>query len=118
VACTWRLEKGDEIITGSFDWHEPEDERIWSETWDPAYGGSLQESRLRSHFQDFDDRQRVIKNRTPYFTVLSACADEFGGFQLNLTGDYVLRAFPAGSRGEFWRLFDSDDPLSHFVLES
>jgi hypothetical protein len=118
VLCSWRLESNEQVITGSFDWNEPEDagSPVGME-WDPAQGGSLQEARLRDLLQDADRSTRLIRNNTEVLIVEDADVDSYGGVVIKLTGGFRLRIFPAGSRGEFWRVFRKDDLDSHYVCE-
>jgi hypothetical protein len=43
-------------------------------------------------------------------------ADEFGGAAISLGRDFVLRCFPAGTRGEDWRLFRPQTDFPHLVV--
>jgi len=118
IQCAWRIEHEQKTVTGSCDWNEPsESDHDPGPEWDPARGGSLQEKRLRELFRDSNDSQRTIANKTPLLVVQDVSADVYGGLILILSGNYRLVVFPAGSRGEFWRLFRSDDLQSHYVFE-
>jgi hypothetical protein len=117
ILCSWRLESEETIVTGSFDWNQPlAAHSEWSADWDPAHGGSLEEDRLRVLFKDFGSG-RTIKNNTELFVVQDVDVSKYGDLELKLTGGLRLRVFPAGSRGEFWRVFRKDDLGSHFVCE-
>lgn len=48
--------------------------------------------------------------------VKSVDVDEFGGASISLGQDFVLRMFPAGTRGEDWRLFRPNGDLPHLVI--
>jgi hypothetical protein len=48
--------------------------------------------------------------------VRSVEADEFGGAAIIFDHDFVLRLFPAGTRGEDWRLFQPQSDASHLVV--
>lgn len=118
ISCSWRIECDRKIITGSFDWFEPavpgEDP---GEQWDPSSGGSLQEKKLRELFEHRDASSRVITNNTNLFVVEDVDVDVYGGVMIGLTGNYRLRVFPAGSRGEFWRIFEISNYKNYFVCE-
>jgi hypothetical protein len=43
-------------------------------------------------------------------------ADEFGGAAISFAQGFVLRLFPAGTRGEDWRLFQPTTGAPHFVV--
>jgi hypothetical protein len=116
IQCAWRIESSNEIMTGSFDWFEPADPtRDTEPNWDPATGGSLQELKLREIFRDFENQP--IYNQTTNFLVLDAVMAAVGDLVIGLSGGFRIRVFPAGSKGEFWRLFKKGDPDSHFVCE-
>jgi len=43
-------------------------------------------------------------------------ADDFGGATISFGQGLVLRIFPAGTRGDDWRLFRPISGLRHFVI--
>jgi len=43
-------------------------------------------------------------------------ADEFGAVVIAFSQDFVLRLFPAGTRGEDWRLFRPKSGEAHLVI--
>ena len=43
-------------------------------------------------------------------------ADEFGGASVSFDHGFLLRLFPAGTRGEDWRLFRPKTDAAHFVV--
>ena len=118
IQCSWRIEAGNAIITGSSDWYEPADsEALTVDEWDPAEGASLQEARLRELFHDQDLSKRTISNNTASLICTEYEEEPHGGV-IWLTGDYVLRLFPAASRGEHWRVFRKGDTSSHVICEA
>lgn len=118
VSCTWRLESKDGIVTGSYDWTEHVVRKdILSEEWDPAKGGSLQESILRKLLKDDSGEDRTIRNRTNLLTVKHIKVDECGGFRLIFDRNYELVAFPSTTRGEMWRIFPDYSEDQYFVAE-
>ena len=48
--------------------------------------------------------------------VKSVDADEFGGAAISFGQGFVLRLFPAGTRGEDWRLFQPKTDAPHLVI--
>ena len=116
IQCTWRIETSGRILTGSGDWYEPADlEAPMSDDWDPAEGGSLQESRLRDLFRDPDLSTRTITNNTGSLVCTGFDLESHGGVTIWLTEGYALRLFPTASRGEHWRLFQRGDTSTHVI---
>lgn len=107
VQCPWRIEGPDGIVTGRMDLWEPlEDEAPFDENWDYESSPNLQDTRLE---------QWLSENETS-LVVRSVDADGFGGAAINFDRDFVLRLFPAGTRGEDWRLFRPKTGARHFVI--
>jgi hypothetical protein len=48
--------------------------------------------------------------------VNSVDADECGGASIHFIRGFVLRLFPAGTRGEDWRLFRPNTDSPHLVI--
>jgi hypothetical protein len=117
IQCSWRLEMDERVITGSFDWNQPASIEGHGPDWDPATGGSIQETKLRDVFKDYDPSRRTLRNNTDLLTVEHAEVNELGDLTLTFTGGTRLRVFPAGCNGEFWRIFKKGDLESHFVCE-
>lgn len=116
IQCPWRIEAGSAILTGSSDWYEPADLSAETEDdWDPAEGGSLQEARLRELFKDHDLSKRTISNKTPSLVCTEFEVEAKGDTMIRLTGGYILRLFPAASRGEHWRIFKKGDTSTHVI---
>jgi hypothetical protein len=119
IQCAWRIETGSAILTGSGDWYEPADlEAQMADDWDPAEGASLQETRLREIFHDHDLSKRTIWNNTASLICTEYQLEVHGGVTIELSGDYVLRLFPSGSRGEHWRIFQKGDTNTHVICEA
>lgn len=120
LQCAWRISRGGQVVTGSSDWYLPEDEenfeKVADESWDPALGGSLQEAKLVRLFDNERVGVRPIVNMTSSLVVTGLHTDALGGFELLLSPNYALAAFPASSRGEHWRLFQPQSG-PHFVVE-
>lgn len=51
-----------------------------------------------------------------FLVVKSVDADEFGGASISFDHGFLLRLFPAGTRGEDWRLFQPETDVSHLVV--
>jgi hypothetical protein len=107
VQCPWRIEGKEGIVTGRSDLWEPvEDNTPYDENWDYEKSPNLQDARVK----------RWLDRDASSFTVTSVDADEFGGAAISLGQDFVLRLFPAGTRGEQWRLFRPTSGVPHFVV--
>jgi hypothetical protein len=105
VQCPWRIEGPDGIVTGRLDLWEPvEDNAPFDEHWDYENSPNLQDTLL----------ERWLREHEPSLVVKSVDADECGGASITFGGGFVLRMFPAGTRGEDWRLFQTGAP--HFVI--
>jgi hypothetical protein len=119
IQCPWRIEAGSAILTGSSDWDQPAELSTEAEDdWDPAEGGSLQEARLRELFKDHDLSKRTISNKSPSLVCTEFEVEANGDTMIRLTGDYILRLFPAASRGEHWRVFKKGDTNTHVICEA
>lgn len=118
IQCPWRLESLNAILTGSSDWYTPADpDTIPDDDWDPVFGGRLQSAVLLSLMGDKNDLTGSIFNRTDHLVVTHISADAFGGSSLDLSGGVRLSAFPSGSQGEEWRIFEPNKESPHFVVE-
>jgi hypothetical protein len=116
IQCPWRVESDGALVTGSSDWWETEDNLSPPDGWDPAEGGSLQVFRLAEILGDrAPERKKGLRNRTVHFVVTSAESGNVGDLVLTMTGGFLLRAFPAGWRGERWRIFEKGNTESHRV---
>src|SRR5262245_12902097 len=107
VQCPWRIDGPDGIITGFLDLWEPlHDNAPFDEKWDYDESPNLQDTRIE---------QWLAKNSAPP-VVKAVDADDFGSAAIVFDQEFVLRLFPAGTRGEDWRLFrpKSDDP--HLII--
>jgi hypothetical protein len=56
-------------------------------------------------------------NSTGQLVVQAVLVDDFGGFELELSGGFRLQVFPDGSRAEDWRFFGPIDEEDHLVIE-
>ena len=118
VQCPWRIEARDHIVTGQRDLWEPlvvTDDFDW-EAWDYEKGDNLQDHRLASLLGGYDPATKSLVNDGSLLVVESVDADGHGGVTLALSGGYLLLIFPAGSRGEDWRVFQRGTESPHFVI--
>lgn len=107
VQCPWRIEGPEGILTGRLDLWEPLDGNApFDENWDYEKSPNVQDARM-DHW--------LAQNPMP-LTVRAVDADEFGGAAITLDQGFVLRLFPAGTRGEDWRLFRPKTDAPHLVV--
>jgi hypothetical protein len=107
VQCPWRIEGPEGIVTGRSDLWEPADADVpFDEKWHYDKSPNLQDLRLDG---------LLIQSVKP-FVVEKVDADEFGGVAICLSQGYVLRLFPAGTRGEDWRFFQPTRDAPHLVI--
>jgi hypothetical protein len=107
VQCPWRIEGPVGIVTGRLDLWEPvEDDAPFDENRDYETSPNLQDARLQRWFEQ-DGASLVVQ---------AVDADDFGGAAVNLGQGFVLRLFPAGTRGEDWRLFRPNTDAPHLVV--
>ena len=96
VQCPWRIEGPDGIVTGRLDLWEPvEDNTTFDENWSYERSPNLQDARM----------ERWLADNDGFLGVTGVDADELGGAVISFDRGFVLRIFPAGTRGEDWRLF-------------
>jgi hypothetical protein len=118
VQCPWRIEGPEGIVTGRADlWEpaEPSPEIDW-DTWDYERDENLQDRRLAALLAGYDPETRSFVNEADYLVVEDVQADDCGGAVIWLTGGYRLALFPAGTRGEDWRVFRPGTGGPHFVV--
>ena len=107
VQCPWRIEGPDGIVTGRLDLWEPVEENApFDDNWNCETSPNLQDVRL----------QQWLAHNGVSLVVKSVDADQFGGAAINFGQGFVLRLFPAGTRGEDWRLFQPKSDTSHLVV--
>jgi hypothetical protein len=118
IQCPWRLEGPAGILTGSSDLWEPAEasEQVGWDSWHYERNGNLQDRQIGALLGRYDAATRSFVNQTEHLVVEEVRADNCGGLTIQLSGGYRLVLFPAGIRGEDWRIFrpDTDDP--HFVV--
>ena len=117
VQCPWRIEGSEGIVTGRLDLYEPAEtlEGDEFESWDYEQG-NLQDVLIGELLRGYDSKTRTSINTTQKMCVEDVQADDFGGLCISLSDGYRLVLFPAGSRGEDWRLFSPESNRAHFVI--
>jgi hypothetical protein len=107
VQCAWRIEGSDGIVTGRSDlWEPAQDNAPFDETWDYEKSPNLQDAQV----------ERWLADNQESLVVDNVAADELGGAVISLGKGFVLRLFPAGTRGEDWRLFQPKSDAPHLVV--
>lgn len=120
VQCPWRIEGPDgNIVTGRSDLWEPRAEVgegfDWK-AWDYEKDGNLQDERILALLGGSDEATRSAVNVTDMLVVEGVRANACGGATLLLSGGYTLTMYPAGARGEDWRIFRPGTDGPHFVI--
>ena len=106
------------IITGRSDLWEPAETGLdfdWG-TWDYDKSENLQDELLGVLLSGYDPQTRSFVNQTDQLVVESVHADPYGGAVIVLSGGFRLVLFPAGTRGEDWRVFHNTTDEPHFVV--
>ncbi len=118
VQCPWRLEGPDGIVTGRQDLWEPAEDSpdIDWETWDYEENENLQDKLIGELLEGYDPETRSFVNKTDRLIVEAVQGDAFGGATISLSGGFRLVLFPAGGRGEDWRIFCPGIDEPHFVV--
>ncbi len=105
--CPWRIEGPDGIVTGRSDLWEPIErgpDFDW-DTWRYDKSPNVQDSEM----------EQWMSQQGRGLVVASTDADEYGGAAIHFGDGFTLRLFPAGTRGEDWRLLSYKD-APHFVV--
>jgi hypothetical protein len=110
IQCPWRIEGPDGIITGRSDLWKPLE-------WGPDIDFKTWDYDTSPNVQDMQFKQ-FLAQHSPALIVRSVEADDFGGAVLHFDEGFALRWFPAGSRGEDWRLFRPNMDMPHFVISA
>lgn len=117
LQCPWRFEKSGSILTGQSDlWESPKgDEEIDWESWHFEKDENLQDKVIGELLGGIDEVTRSFENHAAQLVVEVVESDSFGGARIFLSGGIHLVIFPAGSKGEDWRLLSLPDG-PHFVI--
>ena len=87
-------------------WEPVTDNAPFDENWDYERWPNLQDALVKQWLAQHESA----------FVVASVEADEFGGAAIGFNQGFLLRLFPAGTRGEDWRLFQPKTGAPHFVV--
>jgi len=115
IQCPWRLLQSGRIVTGSADYYEPAEINKEVDLQDHQ-AGNLQRKRLGEILRSYDDATRSWINGTSELVVESILADDLGGFEVILSGNFRLQIFPSGSSSEYWRLFAPGSEEEHLAI--
>jgi hypothetical protein len=115
LQCSWRIDGPDGIVTGTEDLWQHVEPDVRPDDWSHEHGDSLQDARLGELLGSFDPVTRSWINSDGRLTVSAIDASDRGDLTIDLAGGFTLRAFPAGSRDEMWRLFQPGTEQAHFV---
>jgi hypothetical protein len=113
--CALRIPEADLMITGSGDFFEPAEEGVEVSN-ENRVTTSLQEKLLSTLFEQFDTETRSRVNVSDRLVVEQVEADDYGGFNMHLSGGFRLQVFPSAKHHEHWRLFAPGTEESHFVM--
>ena len=103
VECAWRIEVGEQILTGSEDYPIKAEDNV-DPSWEEGMpSGHLQEQLLRDFLGGEMVNQEVVIKRSAV-EVRSVVSDTFGGFRLRLTEGVSLAVFPTTCRQMEWML--------------
>ena len=103
LECPWRIEAGNRILVGWEDYGTRADDNSdpnWNRVEDQW--GHRQDERLEAIFGE--TKNGVIHNKGDALVVEHATADGLGGFQLHLSGGYLLAVFPTSEADMEWLL--------------
>lgn len=107
------------MVTGSGDWWEPA-ERTENVDWDAwnkhRTTPSVQQKALEALFTEYDVETESYINVSDRLVVEQVEADDCGGLNIYLSGDFRLQVFPSGKTAEHWRLFQPKSDNPHFVM--
>ncbi|MDP9311233.1 MAG: hypothetical protein M3R24_10155 [Chloroflexota bacterium] len=119
IQCPWRIQQGDRLITGRSDLWQPADSTnsIDWDTWNYDANANLQDAKLKEMLGGDGPATRTIENQTDHLLVETVAMDAFRGITISFSGGYQLVVFPAGVRGEQWRLFQPTAEQPHLVCE-
>ena len=110
IQCPWRIDGPEGIVTGRMDLWEPveigydRDDFDW-DSWDYEMGENIQDYQIGNLLGSYDAQTNSHVNETRHLVVQDIQTDDYGGATIVLSGGYRLILFPAGSKGEDWRIF-------------
>jgi len=115
IQCSWRIVTSEGILTGSADYYESAELGTEVDAND-RQKGNLQRKRLSDLLRSYDASTHSWVNSTGQLIVQCVVVDDFGGFELELSGGFRLQVFPDGSRAEDWRFFAPGSEEGHVVI--
>ncbi len=118
VQCPWRIEGPEGLITGRLDLWEPAADSPdidWG-TWDFDEDENLQDKLIETLLRGYDVQTGSFVDETGWLVVEAVAGDAYGGATITLSGGFRLVIFPAGTRGEDWRIFCPETNEPHFVI--
>ena len=118
IQCPWRIDGPGGIVTGQSDLWKPADSdaKVDWDAWDYDKDANLQDARIAALLGGEDPVTGSPLNVSDQLVVEAVDANDFGGATICLSGDYRLVIFPAGTRGEDWRMFRPKRDEPHFVV--
>jgi hypothetical protein len=113
VQCAWHLADAQHILVASRDRYyprgDPDDESLDQDTfrWDQP-GANRCDERLEQFFKKYETTPVIVQ---------TIQADNLGGMTIKLSQNHTLVVFPDDSLdGEYWRFFQTEKDLPHFVV--
>jgi len=73
----------------------------------------MQEKLPKALFQEYDADTKSYINVSDRLVVEQVEADDYGGLNIHLSGNFRLQVFPSGKSGEHWRLPSREQ---HFAI--
>ena len=118
VQCPWRIDHLGTIVTGFMDLWDPASNMASDRSnWNYDDGNRQDECIQRLFGAGEQDTSRVTVVSQPDQWVVTAVESLTNGqARLELSIDYELLLFPAGSTSEHWRLFKIGAREPHFVV--
>jgi len=112
IQCAWNIAGPDGVVVGSRNRHYPAGD-LYQERPDldlSVLGANRCDEQIAQLFQAHVDASPIVE---------SVDANEIGDLCIRLSGNFILQVFPDSSLGaEYWRLLDTHDGGSHFVMTS
>lgn len=116
IQCPWRIDGPDGIVTGRGDLWEHTSGNLMSDDWDPSLDDNVQDIRIGELLRGFDPETRYFMNTTELLVVEQVKSSRTVDLTIILSGGYALSLFPAGIKGEQWRILRPRDISSHIVF--
>lgn len=116
VECPWRIQHGSQIVTGSQDISVPRVPVSVSETWNYDLDGNVQDSVIAEWLGSPSAGGRSVRNMTDLLVVEAVRSDAAFDVSVDLSGDFRLLVFPAGSHGSQWRLFNPEHAATAILV--